>query len=61
MQNLPAAPALRSPQSLVRRLRRKAACIEVAVALALVFSICTLLYAILHDPAAASWSAGAFA
>jgi hypothetical protein len=52
MQNSTAAPELRSPQSLVRRLRRNAACAEVAVAIALVFSICTLLYAILVDPAA---------
>lgn len=50
MQNLRAAPELRSPQSHLRKLRRKAACVEVAVAIVLVFSICTLLYVIVYDP-----------
>jgi hypothetical protein len=52
MQNLPAAPELRSPQFLLRRLRRNAARIEVAVATALVLSICTVLLVISHGPAA---------
>lgn len=59
MQILPAAPELGSPQFLLRKLRRKAACIEVAVAIVLVFSICTLFYAIVYDPALASLSVGA--
>jgi hypothetical protein len=46
MQNLPAAPEVRSPQSLMRDLRRKSARAEVLVALALVLSICTILYTI---------------
>jgi hypothetical protein len=54
MRNLPAAPELRSPQSLLRRLRRNAVRIEIAVALAIVVSICTLVYAIAHVPAIAS-------
>ena len=54
MRNLPAAPELRSPQSLLRRLRRNAVLIEIAVALAIVVSICTLVYAIAHVPAVAS-------
>jgi hypothetical protein len=52
MQNLPATPELRSPQFLLRKLRRNAARIEVAVAAALVLSICTVLFAISHGPAA---------
>jgi uncharacterized membrane protein len=54
MRNLPAAPELRSPQSLLRRLRRNAVLIEIAVALAIVVSICTLVYAIAHVPSVAS-------
>jgi len=58
MQNLPAAPVLRSPQSLLRELRRTAACIEVTVALVVVFSICALLYAITQEVTIASWTVG---
>ena len=61
MQNLSATPELRSPQSLLRELRRTAACIEATVALVLVFSICTMLYAITQEVAVASWTVGALA
>jgi hypothetical protein len=54
MRSLPAVPELHSPQSLLRRLRRNAVLIEIAVALAIVVSICTLVYAIAHVPAIAS-------
>ena len=61
MQDLPAALELPSPKSHLRKLRRKGVCVRVAVALVLVFSICALLYAIAHDPAAASLSLGVLA
>ena len=48
MQNLPAAPELRSSQSLMRDLRRKSARAEVLVVFALVLSICTIFYTIVH-------------
>jgi hypothetical protein len=61
MRNLRTAPELRSPQSLLRKLRRNAARIEIAVALVIVVSICTLLYAIARDPALASLKAAMLA
>jgi hypothetical protein len=46
MRNLPAAPEVRSPQSLTRELRRKSAKASVLVALGLVLSTFTILYTI---------------
>lgn len=48
-----ALPELRSPQSLMRDLRDRSARLEVAVALALVLSICTLVTALAEGPGAA--------
>jgi hypothetical protein len=45
-----AVPVLRSPQSLMRDLRDRSARVEVAVALALVLSICTLVAAMAEWP-----------
>ena len=61
MQNLRVAPELRSPQSLMRDLRRKSAHAEVVVALALVLSICAIVYAIADGPIAAAWALNALA
>ena len=53
MHNPRAVPALRPPHSLMRDLRDRSARVEVAVALALVLSICTLVFAIADGPNAA--------
>jgi hypothetical protein len=45
-----AVPVLRSPHSLMRDLRDRSAKVEVAVALALVLSICTLVAAVSDWP-----------
>jgi hypothetical protein len=45
-----AVPVLRSPRSLMRDLRDRSAKVEVAVALALVLSICTLVAAMADWP-----------
>jgi hypothetical protein len=45
-----AVPVLRSPHSLMRDLRDRSARVEVAVALALVLSICTLVAAMAEWP-----------
>lgn len=48
------APDPRSPRSLLRELRRRSARVETAVALALLLSTCTLLYAVAQGQAALS-------
>ena len=53
MNNPRALLALRSPQSLMRDLRNRSDRLEVAVALALVLSICTLVAALAEGPAGA--------
>jgi hypothetical protein len=45
-----AIPVLRSPQSLMRDLRDRSAKVEVAVALALVLSTCTLVAVVADWP-----------
>jgi hypothetical protein len=49
MQNPAVAPEERSPQSLMRDLRDKAARAEVLVVFALVLSICTILFTVAHS------------
>jgi hypothetical protein len=44
MPDFPLPPAARSPQSIVRAMKREAVCVEAVVAFALVLSICALLY-----------------
>lgn len=48
MQNVPAAPEMRSAQPFLEDLRMQAARVQMAVASALVLSTCTLLYAVIN-------------
>ncbi|HEY7457996.1 MAG TPA: hypothetical protein VH765_04510 [Xanthobacteraceae bacterium] len=53
----PPAPERRSPQSIAREIRRETACVEVAVALALVLSIATVAYVLTLDASVAARAA----
>jgi hypothetical protein len=61
MQKFRAAPVLRSPQSQMQDLRRKAAYLEATVAVALVLSICTLILALADGPVVVAWKMSALA
>jgi len=57
MQNRPALPEFRSPKAIVHEWRRETARFEVAIAVILMLSICTLLVAITRDVSVASLAA----
>ena len=57
----PAAPELRSPQSMARELRRHTAYVEATLAVVLVISIITLVYVLTRDMSVAVGAAQDFA